>query len=438
MRILQITAGAAGMYCGSCARDNALARELLARGHDVTLLPVYTPTRPDEPNVSRSRVLFGGISVYLQQRSAIFRKTPWLLDRLWDSPRVIRTFASRAVSTDARLLGDLTVSMLQGESGVLRKEFDKLADWVRHEPTPDVVDLPNSLLIAMATPLKRLLDRPVCCALQGEELFIDTLVPPYRDQALALIRRQIDTVDRFSAVSDYCAAYMSDFLQIPPAKISVVPLGVNMDGYERRQRTDAPFTVGYFARLAPEKGLHVLADAYVRFRRMIGRVPVRLEAAGYMARAAAPYLADVRRTLDRAGLGGEFTYRGEVDRAGKLSFLSSLDVLSVPATYDEPKGLFLLEAMATGVPVVQPRRGGFTEIVERTGGGVLVEPDDPDQLAAALYAVWSDRAHHGRLSDRAFAGVRAHYTIGQAADRLLDVYTTVARGRDLRLEGSVA
>ena len=76
------------MYCGSCLRDNALAAELIARGHDVTLLPVYTPTLTDEPNVSAGRpVFFGGISVYLQQHFAFFRHTPWLLDRLWDSPR---------------------------------------------------------------------------------------------------------------------------------------------------------------------------------------------------------------------------------------------------------------------------------------------------------------------------------------------------------------
>ena len=141
MRILSITAGAAGMYCGSCLRDNALAVELLARGHDVTLLPLYTPTSTDEPNVSRDRVLFGGISVYLQQYVALFRKTPRFLDRLWDSPRVISAFASRSLSTDPKLLGDLTISMLEGDRGVLRKEFDKLLEWIarragarRHQP----------------------------------------------------------------------------------------------------------------------------------------------------------------------------------------------------------------------------------------------------------------------------------------------------------------
>ena len=429
MRILSITAGAAGMYCGSCARDNAMARELLKRGHDVTLLPVYTPTRTDEPNVSQSRVLFGGISVYLQQRSAIFRRTPQFLDRLWDSPSVIQAFAGRAVSADARVLGDLTVSMLNGEHGVLRKEFEKLVDWMRGEPVPDIIELPNSLLIAMAAPLKEAVNRPVSCTLQGEELFLNGLIPPYREQALALIRRQVGTIDHFIAVSEYAASFMAELLGIPSAKIAIVPLGVNLDGYHRRAvgtggdaGVDRPFTVGYFARVAPEKGLHLLADAYVRFRRMTGGAPIRLEAAGYMARSARAYLDRVRQTLEQAGLAAEFTYRGEIDRAGKLAFLAGLDVLSVPATYDEPKGLFLLEAMASGVPVVQPRRGAFVEIVEKTGGGLLVEPDDAQRLADGLYALWSDRARQAELADRAFHGVRAHYTIAQSADRLLGVY----------------
>src|SRR5204862_4344126 len=199
MKILSITAGAAGMYCGSCSRDNALAVELLARGHDVTLLPLYTPTNPDEANVSRDRVLFGGISIYLQQHVALFRKTPGFLDRLWDSPSVIRALASRSISTDPKLLGDLTVSMLEGDRGVLRKEFDKLLEWLAAEPVPDVVNLPNSLLISLARPIREALDRPIACTLQGEELFLDGLIEPYRSKAIELIRRQVPEVDRVIA-----------------------------------------------------------------------------------------------------------------------------------------------------------------------------------------------------------------------------------------------
>jgi glycosyltransferase involved in cell wall biosynthesis len=425
VRILSITAGAAGMYCGSCFRDNALAAELLARGHDVTLLPVYTPTRTDELNVSRNDVLFGGISVYLQQYSSLFRRTPRFVDRLWDSPRVIGALAGRAVATDARLLGDLTISMLEGESGILRKEFDKLIEWTRSEPLPDVINLPNSLLIAMAAPLKQSLARPVCCTLQGEELFLNGLLPEYRTRAIALIRQQVRHVDRFVAVSEYCARFMSDLLEIPPSRMAVVPLGISMEGYERRPMNGREFRVGYFARVAPEKGLHVLADAYVRFRRRTGDAGVRLEAAGYLAANHERYLENVRTTVGKAGLAGEFLYHGAVDRVAKLAFLSRLDVLSVPATYDEPKGMFVLEAMASGVPVVQPRRGAFVEVVEKTGGGLLVESDDPDALAEGLHALWSDRALAHRLGECAFEGVRAHYGIARSAARLLDVYEQV-------------
>src|SRR3954470_15890793 len=228
MNILSITAGAAGMYCGSCARDNALAVELLARGHRVTLLPLYTPTNPDEANVSAPRVLFGGISIYLQQYSSIFRKTPRFLDRLWDSPWVINAFASRSLSTDPSLLGDLTISMLEGERGVLRKEFDKLLEWIADEPVPDVINLPNSLLIGLAGPLRRALKRPVCCTLQGEDLFLDGLAEPYRSRAIALIQAKGADVDHFLSVSDYYVPIMSKMLAIPAARVSVVPLGINL------------------------------------------------------------------------------------------------------------------------------------------------------------------------------------------------------------------
>jgi glycosyltransferase involved in cell wall biosynthesis len=424
------------MYCGSCSRDNALAVELLARGHDVTLVPLYTPTTTDEPSVSRNQVLFGGISIYLQQYLALFRRTPRFLDRLWDSPAVIGALASRSLSTDPKLLGELTVSMLEGERGVLRKEFDKFLDWIAAEPVPDLVNIPNSLLIGLAAPLRRALERPICCTLQGEDLFLDELIEPYRTRARDLIRQKVADVDRFIAVSDYYVDPMAERLAVPRERIAVVPLGINLKGYERNTPTQDPlFRIGYFARVAPEKGLHVLAEAYRLLRARTGGSPIRLEAAGYISRAHEPYLDGVRNTLAQAGLDQEFSYRGAVDRDGKLAFLKSIDVLSVPATYDEPKGVFLLEAMASGVPVVQPRRGAFTEIVTRTDGGLLVEPDNPAALADGLYSLWSDRAAAARLGQCGYDGVRRHYSIATATDRLLPVYEALSGQSQPRRHG---
>ncbi|HET9319252.1 MAG TPA: glycosyltransferase family 4 protein, partial [Bryobacteraceae bacterium] len=375
MKLLAITAGAANMYCGSCLRDNALAAELIAQGHDITLLPLYTPTLTDEPNVSTKRVFFGGISVYLEQHLAAFRFTPAWLDRLWDSRTVLQAASRRSIAVSPRHLGELTISMLRGENGEQRKEFHKLVSWLRSEPPPDVVSLPNSLLISLARPIKEALGRPVCCTLQGEDLFLEGLGDPWRTQALDLIRSQVESVDGFVAVSDYYAGFMSRYLAIPESKMRVVPLGINLQGYDTgfRFRTNC-FTVGYFARILPEKGLHVLAEAYRKLRRETDFSGATLEAAGYLAPEYRGYLRGVEQEMKKAGLSGEFSYRGVLDRAHKIDFLRSLSVLSVPGSYAEPKGIFLLEAMANEVPVVQPRHGAFPEIIEKTGGGILVEP----------------------------------------------------------------
>ncbi|HYG12059.1 MAG TPA: glycosyltransferase family 4 protein [Pyrinomonadaceae bacterium] len=440
MKILYLTAGAANMYCGSCLRDNALATELIAQGHDVMLLPVYTPTLTDEPNVSRpDKILFGGISVYLQQHASVFRKTPWFLDKLWDSTAALKLAARRSIAVNPKLLGELTVSMLSGEDGRQRKEFDKMAHWLREQETPDVVTLPNSLLLGMAQPIKQALHRPIICTLQGEDLFLDGLEESYRAASLELIRASVEHVDAFVAVSEFYAEFMSEHLRIPASKMSVVPLGINLEGYgagdgtattataATRRTGEDLFTVGYFARVAPEKGLHVLCDAYRRLRERAEVKHARLEVAGYLAPEHEDYLRGIERQMKEWGLAAEFNYRGSLGREEKIAFLRGLDVFSMPATYDEPKGISLLEAMACGVPVVQPRRGACTEIVERTGGGLLVAPDDAESLAAGIYELWQTPARAAELGLSGARGVRRHYSVARMAERALEVYELVNR-----------
>ena len=424
MKILFITAGAAGMYCGSCLRDNALAAELKARGHDVVLVPLYTPTLTDEPNVSEERVFFGGISVYLQQKAGFFRWAPRILDNLLDAPWLIKAAASGSISTEPRSLGELTISMLKGQDGYQRKEFQKMLEWLATEPAPDVVQLPNALLASLAPTIRRALKAPIHCTLQGEDLFLDGLTPSHRAEAIELIRKNARSIDRFTAVSEYYADFMAGYLSVPRDIIDVVPLGINLDGFARRSSASsgAPFTVGYLARIAPEKGLLSLCEGYVTFRQMPGVERARLEVAGYLAPDQQKYLKDAENRLSSAGLGGEFHYRGVLDRGQKIEFLRGLDVFSVPTVYVEPKGLFLLEAMACGIPVVQPRHGAFPEMLARTSGGVLFEAGSTASLAEALHTLWESPALRAELGQNGFDGVRRHYSIGRSADRMLEVY----------------
>jgi glycosyltransferase involved in cell wall biosynthesis len=426
VRILYLTGGAGRMYCGSCLRDNALATELIARGHEVLLLPVYTPTLTDEPNVSQDKIVLGGISVYLEQYVPFFRKSPRWLDGLWDSTLILNLASRGSISTNPKMLGEMTVSVLKGEDGFQRKEIHKLIDWLKGQPVPDVISLPYSLLLGLAKPLKQALNRPICCTLQGEDLFLDGLQEPYRKQACDLIRSHIEHVDAFLAVSDYYAEFMPNYLGIPAEKIRVVPLGINLQGFEARAPDGTtPFTIGFLARIAPEKGLHVLAEAYRLLRQSKGVAKARLEVAGYIAPEHKSYLSDIEQRLKDWGLASEFHYRGVLDRPQKIAFLRTLDVLSVPATYDEPKGVSLLEAMACGVPVVQPRRGAFTEIVERTSGGLLVKPDDPDSLAQGILKILQNRSLAEELGNNGASGVREHYSAASMADRALEAYESV-------------
>src|SRR5262245_29922473 len=424
MRILYLTAGAAGMYCASCLRDNALATQLLKLGHDVILLPLYTPTLTDEPNVSDNKVFFGGISVYLEQHSAIFRHTPIWLDRIWDSKFALQAASKGSITVDPAALGDLTISMLRGENGHQRKEVSKLTGWLKDQQKPDVIDLQNSLLSGLARPLKEATGRPICCTLQGEDLYISNLHQPYRDEALKLIRENAKQIDAFIAVSGYYADFMVDYLQIPPSKMHVVPLGINLNDYRSKQNHthSEVFRIGYFARVAPEKGLHLLAEAYRKLREREDFGPARLEAAGYLAPEHKSYLHQIEKKLKEAGLADEFHYHGTLEREAKLQFFQKIDILSMPTSYPEPKGLPVIEAMASGIPIIQPRWGSFPEIIERTKGGVLFEPNDSENLANEILSLRKNPELINDLGRQGSEGVRQFYSAEHMAELALEVY----------------
>jgi len=425
MRIAHITAGAGHMYCGSCLRDNVLAAALLDAGHEVLLIPTYTPTRPEGRDVSLDRVYLGGINVFLQEHVPLFRRMPRFVTRMLDAAPLLRLATRRGVSVDPHQLGRLTVSMLRGADGTQHQAVLELVRFLADEAAPEIVGLPNSLLIALAPAIKRELSVPVVCTLQGEDGFLDGLGEPFRAEALRLIREHAAAVDAFVAVSEYGADQMGEYLQIDRGRIHVVPLGIDFDGHVRADLDGQPFTIGYLARVAPEKGLHVLCEAYRRLRAVPGCPPTRLAAAGYLAPEHKKYLEEIHERMASWGLAGQLEYLGAPDRAGKLAFLQTLDVLSVPSPRPTQKGQFLLEAMASGVPVVQPRLGVFTEVVENTGGGLLLDPGDVDGLARAILDLSEDAGRRRRLGAAGHEGVRARYGVPRMLARVMEVYRSL-------------
>lgn len=396
MRIVQITPGAGAMYCGNCFRDNALVAALRQLGHDVTMLPLYLPLRLDEEDQSADApIFFSGINVYLDQKSAWFRRAPRWLHRLLASRRLLERLGSRVARTRPADTAELLLSMLRGEQGAQAPELEELIDWLRRHVRPEAVCLSNALLIGLARRLKADLGAVVACTLQGEDTFLDALPPTHRDAAWRLMAERAADVDVFIAPSRYFAGHMARRLGLPGARVRVVYNGIRLDGFERRRpRTGieshrAP-VLGFFARMCPEKGLDVLAEAYIRLKER-GRVPrLKLHIGGSCGPADESFVRALRQRLIHAGFIGEASFSPNVSRAEKIAFLQALTVFSVPARHAEAFGLYVVEALAAGTPVVAPRRGAFPELIEATGGGVLCEPDDPEALADAIESLLLD------------------------------------------------
>lgn len=433
-RIAYLTSGAAGMFCGSCLHDNTLARALLRHGVDTLLVPTYTPIRTDEPDVSVSRVFFGGISVYLEQRFPPFRWIPRAFTRWLDHPRLLRWATRFGMQTSASLLGALAVSMLQGSRGRQHREADQLVRWLADEVRPDLICLTNVLIAGCAPELRAACRCPVVVTLQGDDIFLDELPPEYRSQAEAEIRRLVGSIDGFLTHSRYYAEHLGPRLGIPPEKLFRAPLGIDTTDFDEqaearaagRLQRSGPLVIGYLARLAPEKGLHRLIDAFLELRRRPNRPAWKLQIAGWLGEHRRAWVDEQLQRLRDAGLGDSFECQGEVDREGKRRFLESIDLLSVPTEYADPKGLFVLESLAAGVPVVQPAHGAFPELLEATGGGLLTPPGDARALADAWESLLlnDERRRSLGLAGRRF--VHEQLNARSMAARTLDTFRQVA------------
>lgn len=422
-RIAYLTAGAAGMFCGSCIHDNTLAAALHRCNVDIALMPTYTPIRTDEDDVSIDHVFFGGLNVYLQQKLPIFRHLPSFLDRLLDRPSLIRWLASGSIETQPEHLGDLTISMLRGEAGFQAKEVRKLTRWLQTEYRPDLINLSNLLIAGCVPSLKRTLQVPIVVTLQGDDIFLDSLPTEYRQQAIQHARKLVRDVDAFVVFSEFYAEYMADYFEIPEDKIYQVPLGIKTDDYaDPPSRNETTQVIGYLARLAPEKGLHLLVDAFLRLLEQPQHHNVQLRVAGWLGKQNEAYAKEQFARLDAAGLGSEYEYLGTIERQQKLDFLRQLDILSVPTVYREPKGLFVLEALAAGVPVIQPNHGAFPELINNTQGGLLCEPNDAEDLASQLGQLLLDSEQRSQLGRVGRENVLERFNAGQMAQKTLELY----------------
>ncbi|MEZ5364737.1 MAG: glycosyltransferase family 4 protein [Bryobacterales bacterium] len=406
MRIAYITAGAGGTICGNCLRDNALATAMQKLGHEVLLLPVYTPIRTDEADVSAGSVYLGGVNIYLRQKSSLFRNLPAALSRQLDNPGFLRWVSQFAVKTLPEDLGALTLATAQGEDGPLRDEIQRLAGFLKGY-RPDAIHLTNSMLAGLAPALKREVGVPVFCSLQGEDYYLEHLPAPFPEQVFEELRKQARAIDQMIAPCRAQALALGPRLGKDPEQIPVVLPGINVADFEPRgEEPGDPFTVGFLARLAPEKAPHSLLDALPTGE--------RVRFAGWVSAEYEDYVAPIEKRAE---------VLRDIDRHTKIEFLRSLDVLSVPAIYGASKGLYVLEAWAAAVPVVQPRIGVYPELFEAAGGGgLLFEPGDVDELGALLEHLRTDPEQAREMGMAGYRAAHQLFTAERMARETVAIY----------------
>ena len=427
MRIVHLTAGAGGRICGSCLHDNTLVRALRARGTDALLVPAYVPTTTDEENVAESRIVMGGVNVWLQEHSAFFRHTPAWLDRLLDAGPLLRWLSASTGGTRPADLGSLTLSALRGESGNQRKEVAKLAAWLASDVQPDVVHLSNALLLGVARAVRAATGARIVCTLSGEDIFIDAIPDPQRGAIWGLLRERAADADAFVALNDWFADSMADRLAVARGRIDVIPHGLDLAAFPatppdlaaRRRARGGRLVVGYLARACREKGL----DQLVRALAIVARDrDVEVVAAGATVDAERGYVAGCLALARDLGVAGRFRWLGQVDRAGKLALLESIDVLAMPTAHPEAKGLPVVEALAAGVPVVAPRHGAFPQLLDAERAGLLHAAGSPAELARVLAAVLDDATLAARLGSHGHALARSRHAAAAMAAAHEQVY----------------
>jgi glycosyltransferase involved in cell wall biosynthesis len=427
MKVVHIIPGSGGtFYCQNCLRDNELIKNLRAMGNDVIMVPIYLPHNVDGTGImGDTPVFYGAINVYLKEKMPFYRRVPLWIERLLDAESLLQLVARKAGSTRATGLEEMTLSMLDGEQGRQSSELEHLITYLKEEVKPDIVHLSNALLLGLAKRLKNDLNARVVCSLQDENEWIDPMSQAYQKQTWNKMAERAVDVDAFIAASHYYADRSIQQLKLPSAKVHVVYGGIEPEQYESALLDLDPPVIGYLCRMSEYFGLGIIADAFAILKQETAFKNAKLHLMGGYTGDDKPFIKKVMGNLKSKKVSEDVTLFEKFGIENRIQFLKSLSVLSVPVPGGEAFGAYMIEALAAGVPIVQPNAGGYPEFVDNTGGGIIYEPNDPEHLAKALAELLSDKdklknlAHHGREK------VMSQYTMTSMAEKIIEIYKVI-------------
>lgn len=424
MKIVHIIPGSGGtFYCQNCMRDNQLIESLRNLGHDVKMVPMYLPLNVDVHGLmGDTPVFYGAINIYLKEKVAFYRHAPMWMERLFDSESLLQMAAKKAGSTRASGLEEMTISTLLGEEGSQASELDNMVNYLKQHVQPDVVHLSNALLLGLARRMKNDLGARVVCSLQDENEWIDPMRPQYQDKVWNLMGERAKDVDAFIAASQFYADKSIEKMNLPPDNVHVVYGGIDFDGYQPSPLSTNPPVIGYLCRMSEYFGLGVVVDAFIKLKQDERFKDAQLKLTGGYTGDDKPFLKQKLRDVAKAGFSDSVFVLEEFDKAHRIEFLKSLTLLSVPVLVGEAFGAYQIEALAAGVPIVQPNLGGYPEFIQATGGGVIYEPNDSDQLVEAWKSLLLDPQKMKQMGEQGRKVVLEQFSMNHMAQRIVDVY----------------
>lgn len=426
MNIIQVIPGSGGsFYCGNCLRDSKYVDALRRQGHQVVKIPMYLPLFADEHDIADIPVFYGAVSIYLKQLFPIFRRAPRWFDKLLNSKPVLKLAASMAGSTNARGLEEMTESMLMGEEGKQQEELERLVDWIAENCKPDIIHLSNALLLGLAHQIKEKLKIPVVCSLQDEDVWVDPMEPNFREEIWKLMHKKSEDVDAFISVSGYFAEVIRNNMNLADGKIRSIYLGIDYEDYTFINSAEKPRNIGFISRMNHENGLDIIVEAFIEIKKKTGFEDVHLIITGGSTGADAKFIKGMKRLIRQHGLESQVEFHEDFENQGRQDFFRKISLLSVPVRKGEAFGMYLLEAMASGIPVVQPNSGAFPEIVELSQGGVIYHENTPAELASAFEKLLNNPAQLEKISRQAVNGVQKHFDIHKQAARMIGLYESL-------------
>jgi len=428
MKILHIVPGFGGsFYCGNCLRDSVFTRTLREMGHDAVVLPVYLPlTKESLHQKSEVPVFYGAVSIYIKQKLPFLRNMPDWLEKWFNAPRLLSFAASKSGSTRAAGLESMTASMLRGEDGYQKKELEQLCYYIKEIQKPDVVHLSNALLLGMAGKIKNELNIPVVCSLQDEDVWVDAMRPEWQEIIWGLMAENAKDVSVFIAVSQYFANVMQPKLKLDKSKLHIVPIGVNPDQYSFHEPQMENKGIGYLSRICEENGFGVLIDAFILLQQKDNMHQITLHVTGGKTDDDDKFIQEQMKKLRKHALEDRIFFYDEFSSKNLSSFFSRISLLSVPVLRGEAFGLYLLESLASGIPIVQPSLGAFPELIEGTGGGMVYGSNQAENLSAAWFQLFSNPDALIEMGIKGHTALQKKYNIKNISESMLQIYQSVS------------